>query len=106
MTAPANPSINISGQIIDLLKEAGFQGMTWNEVAAATGYGHETVTGNLSPMHRDGIICRLSQRRGRSRVYVTPDNVFGRTVESQGWSCGCCGGTMRLRCEECGWEKG
>lgn len=105
MTEINNPSLNIRETVLEVLQQAGPRGMTWREVKSAVGHGHETVTGNLSPMHRDGLICRLKERRGGSRIYVTPENVLGRPTEAQGWKCPDCKTVIRLHCDHCGWHR-
>lgn len=46
---------------------------------------HGTISGTLSNLHREGRIARLSQKRGRCKIYVMPEYVGGRTTEPQGY---------------------
>ena len=96
MTTPNGPRANISGEILDLLTQAGERGVTWYEVSEITGHHHGTVSGNLSNMHREGQVTRLSEKRGRSKVYVLPQHRAGRATERQGRQqvCGNCGETV------------
>lgn len=68
-----------------ILSRSGEEGATWHEIAAALGIHHGQATGSLSSMHKDGQICRLKERRGRSSIYVLPESVGGRETAAQGW---------------------
>ena len=68
-------------------------GMTWKELAEITGWHHGTVSGALSVLHKTGRIARLTEKRGRCRVYVTPEYVAGRETDEQG---------RKHECPECG----
>lgn len=69
-------------RIFLLLQAAGLHGATWREVADVTGLHHGQVSGALTVLHKTGRIERLALRRGRCKVYVHPDYVGGREVES------------------------
>lgn len=66
--------------VVDLISERGRIGMTWAEVARATGHHHGRVSGVLSVLHQAGRLQRLTIRRDRSEVYVTPEHVSGRPL--------------------------
>ena len=70
--------------LIDSLAEAGAEGLTWRELGTATGLHHGQVTGGLSNLHKAGLIARLTEKRGRCSVYVTPEHVAGRATTAQG----------------------
>jgi hypothetical protein len=70
--------------LLSLLSEANMRGMTWREVAAATGQHHGQASGALSGLHKTGRIARLAERRGRCAVYVLPEFVGTRDVEPHG----------------------
>lgn len=69
---------------LDLLQRAGPYGLTWNELSGLTSWHHGQASGTLSVLHKTHKIMRLHDRRGRSKIYVTPDNVAGRLVERHG----------------------
>lgn len=70
--------------LIDSLAGAGAEGLTWRELGTATGLHHGQVTGGLSNLHKAGLIARLTEKRGRCSVYVTPEFVAGRATTAQG----------------------
>ena len=69
------------------------RGMTWKELADITGWHHGTVSGALSVLHKTERIARLTDKRGRCRVYVCPEYVNGRETDQQG---------RKHKCPECG----
>lgn len=83
-------------EVYEFVAESKSFGATWAEIAAATGRHHGTVSGALSRLHQDGLICRLSETRDRRRVYVHPYQVHGRTTEPYGIerTCPHCGETF------------
>lgn len=70
--------------ILEHLATRGAEGATWNELGDELGLHHGTVSGGLSVLHKAGIIARLVERRGKSKVYVLPQYVQGRMTELQG----------------------
>ena len=70
--------------ILRCLQIRGERGATWNELAAALDLHHGQVTGSLSSLHKDGQISRLTERRGRSSIYVLPEFEDGRKTAPQG----------------------
>jgi hypothetical protein len=70
-------------------------GMTWKELADETGWHHGQTSGVLSVLHKEGLIARLTERRGKCAVYVGLNSVNGRTVSFQKTkSCKHCGGAL------------
>lgn len=67
-----------------LLSDRGRRGATWQEVAAHYGWGHGPTSRTLSVLHKTDRIARLSEKRGRSKVYVLPEHVDNRETEKQG----------------------
>lgn len=63
---------------LEALKDAGPDGITWGELADAHGLHHGEASAALSRLHRVGLIARLTERRGRSQIYVLPEHVAGR----------------------------
>jgi hypothetical protein len=55
-------------------------GVTWGELADAQGLHHGEASAVLSRLHQVGRIVRLSERRGKSQVYVLPEYVDGRAT--------------------------
>lgn len=70
--------------ILEQLALAGATGATWSELAETLGLHHGTVSGGLSVLHKAGVIARLVERRGKSKVYALPQYVQGRQTEEQG----------------------
>lgn len=66
--------------LLTLLDAAGDRGKTWREAADGLGWHHGQVSGALSNLHSRGLVERLTERRGRSQVYVLPRYVLGREV--------------------------
>jgi hypothetical protein len=64
--------------ILGMLDDAGADGLTWNEISDITGEHHGKVSGPLSVLHKERYISRLTERRGRSEVYVRHHHVEGR----------------------------
>jgi DNA-binding MarR family transcriptional regulator len=70
-------------------------GMTWKELADETGWHHGQASGVLSVLHKEGLIARLTERRGKCAVYVGLNSVNGRkTSEQKIKSCKHCGGAL------------
>lgn len=65
-------------KVLELLEEAGPDGLTWNEISEQTGEHHGKVSGPLSVLHKERYISRLTERRGRSEIYVRHHYVNGR----------------------------
>ena len=61
-----------------LVHRAGIDGLTWRDLSEETGWHHGTASGALSVLHKAGKISRLSERRDKCQIYVTPENVLGR----------------------------
>lgn len=68
-------------RILALLETAGRRGMTWREVAEATGLHHGSASGALSGLHKGGLIARLAEQRDRCQIYCLPDQIAGRQEE-------------------------
>ena len=60
-------------QIADLVREGGLLGMTWAELADATGLHHGQVSGALSKLHEMGFIFQRRDTRNGSHPYVHSD---------------------------------
>jgi len=55
------------------LKSRNDYGVTWKELATATGWHHGTASGVLSVLHQSGAIVRTIKTRNRCKVYVHQD---------------------------------
>lgn len=62
-----------------VVRQAGQHGVTWQELAERLGLHHGKASGALSNLHKAGLITRVTETRNRCQVYVTPQNVAGRT---------------------------
>lgn len=82
---------------IAALREAGYTGLTWAEVADRMGWHHGTASGALSVLHKEGLIARLAVSRDRCRIYVLPEYVGDRPTEGHG--------RKPKPCPNCGWEE-
>jgi hypothetical protein len=71
-------------RVRDFVYDHGIFGATWHEVSDALGMHHGSASAALSNLHRGGHLVRLNISRYRSRVYVHPDFVGGRTAEPPG----------------------
>lgn len=72
------------GEILDMLADADTLGLTYTDIDVETGWGHGTVSGALSVLHKTGHIARLKETRNSCHVYVLPSNVLGRQTEQPG----------------------
>lgn len=77
------------------LNDAGWDGLTWRELAAIINAHHGTASGVLSVLHKEGLINRLTERRDRCKVYVLPSHTHWRSTEPHG-------STKRHTCPNCG----
>jgi DNA-binding MarR family transcriptional regulator len=70
-------------------------GMTWKELADLTGWHHGQASGVLSVLHKEGLLERLTERRGKCSIYVGVNSVNGRKVAIRKIKC-CkhCGGAI------------
>lgn len=57
-------------QILDLLDDAGFCGLTWNDCGTLLGLHHGQISGALSNLHGCGQVFALREVRDRSHPYV------------------------------------
>lgn len=71
-------------QTLSALQEAGYDGLTWLELANRQGWHHGTASGSLSVLHKAGRIARLAVSRERCRIYVLPEYADGRATEAHG----------------------
>ena len=69
-------------------------GMTWKELADLTGWHHGQASGVLSVLHKEGLLERLTERRGKCSIYVGVNSVNGRKVAIRKTKC----------CKHCGGE--
>lgn len=83
------------------LARLGAVGLTWKDLATATGWHHGTASGTLSVLHKEGVIARLTERRMRCKVYVLPEWVMGRDTETHGRNTA----TVPHPCPICGYER-
>lgn len=58
------------GDILELLRTAGPAGLTWHDIANATGLHHGQVSGTLSTLHKDGTIACLTTKRNKCHPYI------------------------------------
>lgn len=86
-------------QTLQVVWGSGARGVTGHELGAILGWNSGQTSGCLSILHKEGLIERLANvRRGRSSVYVMPEFLGNRDVESRGqhadknpWKCWNCG---------------
>ena len=70
-------------------------GMTWKELADETGWHHGQASGVLSVLHKEGLIERLVERRGKCAIYIGLHSVNGRkTSVRKIKTCKHCGGAI------------
>lgn len=70
-------------------------GMTWKELADETGWHHGQASGVLSVLHKEGLIERLTERRGKCAVYIGLNSINGRkTSPRKIKTCKHCGGHL------------
>ena len=78
-----------------LINASKTYGMTWEELADETGWHHGQASGVLSVLHKEGLIERLTERRGKCAVYIGLNSVNGRkTSVRKIKSCKHCGGEL------------
>lgn len=71
-------------QTLSELYWAGFDGLTWKELALSLNLHHGQASGVLSVLHKTGAIFRLKDRRNRCAIYVLPEFVNNRIIENHG----------------------
>lgn len=71
-------------QVLDLLARQRADGLTWKDVSTALDVHHGGASGVLSVLHKVGRIARLTETRGRCKVYVLPEYVGERICEPHG----------------------
>jgi predicted transcriptional regulator of viral defense system len=69
---------------MDLISASKTVGITVAEVRRSLRIHHGTASSVLSNLHKDGVIMRLSEKRGSYKIYVLPDYVVKRNTERQG----------------------
>ena len=65
-------------KVLELLEDAGAEGLTWADISDLTGEHHGKVSNALSVLHMERYISRLTERRGKSQIYVRHHYVLGR----------------------------
>jgi hypothetical protein len=70
--------------VLSVLSAAEADGATWHDIAVIRNWHHGQASGALSVLHKEGLVARLKQRRGKSAVYVLPEYVNGRETAAQG----------------------
>ena len=71
------------------------RGLTWRELSEITNWHHGQSSGALSVLHKAGAIVRLTQRRKRCSIYVSPNFVNGREISLRKIkTCKHCGGNL------------
>lgn len=68
--------------VLNALDRRWRHGATWNELGEELDLHHGAISGVLSTLHKQGIICRLTERRSRSQVYILPKYVNQRQTEA------------------------
>jgi hypothetical protein len=71
-------------EALSAVDAAGWEGLTWYELAVATGWHHGQATSALSNLHRRGMLARLKESRQGSGIYVVPELVSDRETMKQG----------------------
>jgi hypothetical protein len=69
---------------LNALQEAGAMGLTWGELAGRYDWHHGAASASLSALHKHGLIARLSEQRGRCKVYVAHEFINDRPTEQYG----------------------
>ena len=72
------------GWVLGALTNAETTGLTWAEIDRWKHWGHGSISGVLSNLHKAGKIARLTERRDGCFVYVLPEHVNGRETQEQG----------------------
>jgi DNA-binding MarR family transcriptional regulator len=67
--------------VLDALNTFGEHGATWTELGSLLDLHHGSISGVLSNLHREGLLCRLKTRRGRCQIYVLPQFVGQSEIE-------------------------
>jgi hypothetical protein len=84
-TEDANGATGIRQEkALKLLAQAFWTGLTWKELAEATGWHHGQASATFSNLHKAGKIARLADVRDRCKVYVMPEFALDRPTEAQG----------------------
>lgn len=73
-------------EVLRLVERQGAHGATVKEVRTTLGLHHGQASGPLSVLHKTGVLARLHEKRGRCHVYVHPDFILGRDVDTPGSS--------------------
>ena len=71
------------------------RGLTWKELSEITNWHHGSSSGALSVLHKAGVIIRLTARRNRCAIYVSPQFINGREVDNR----------KVKTCKNCGHEQ-
>lgn len=69
---------------MSLIRRAGTYGVTVAELRRALRLHHGQASSVLSTLHKEGRIQRLTERRDRCQVYVSPAYVMGRETVPHG----------------------
>ena len=58
--------------VLDLLEQAGFNGLTWKELGKKKRWHHGQASGVLSKLHKDGLAVRHATLVNGSSIYTLP----------------------------------
>jgi DNA-binding MarR family transcriptional regulator len=67
--------------VLIALAELREKGATWIELGNLLGLHHGSISGVLSNLHREGLLCRLKARRNRCQIYILPQFVGDSELE-------------------------
>jgi hypothetical protein len=71
------------------------RGLTWKELSEITNWHHGSSSGALSVLHKAGVLVRLTERRNRCAIYVSPEFRNNREIAKiKVKTCKHCGGEL------------
>lgn len=74
----------IQARVLRMVRDAEERGLTIADLRDRLPDHHGTLSGALSALHSAERVARLTEKRDRCQVYVTPDHINGRDTKPQG----------------------
>ena len=85
--------MSLQEEAIEAVSQAGFRGITSDELSLIMGFNVHRCGSLLSKAHKDESIYRLGAKRGGQKIYIVEQFLNGKTHQAYGFG----GSKMKLR---------
>jgi len=85
--------MSLQEEAIEAVNQAGFRGLTSDELSLIMGFNVHRCGSLLSKAHKDKSIYRLGAKRGGQKIYIVEQFLNGKTHQAYGFG----GSKIKLR---------